>query len=70
MTTATDTGATLEELAPLVQAWIHGNRTAQQLGDTAGAYQVADMLGFQRETQAWQWCMRGAIEYLINGLAY
>ena len=57
------------EIGPLISAWISGNMTAQQFPDE-GAYQIADMLGHERRTDLWQWAMRGAAEFKVNGLAY
>ena len=57
------------EIGPLVNAWISGNRTAQQFPEE-GAYQIADKLGHERRTDLWEWSMRGAVAFKLQGLAY
>jgi len=56
------------EVAVMVKAWIDGNRLAQQTD--LSCYEVAETLGYERDTLGWDSAVQGSAQYRINNLAY
>ncbi len=56
----------LEQLKPLVTAWMDANRLAQQLPDTS-CYDIAKQVGAEYGSEAWHWAVQGAAQYKFNG---
>lgn len=52
----------------MVKAWIDGNRLAQQTD--LSCYEVAETLGYERDTLGWDSAVQGSAQYRINNLAY
>ncbi len=56
------------EVEELVAAWMAANRLAQQLPDRS-CYDIAKLVGAERDTEAWRWAVQGAAQYKFNGAA-
>jgi hypothetical protein len=55
-----------DELERMVNAWLIGNRMAQQ-AENLGAWQIATDLGYERDSLEWDAAVDGAAAYLLQG---